>query len=588
MTATQAGQPAKDPDDGGPGGTDVDGTDTTDAAQADTGRLGAAPAGASRLTYGDDERPGGGTAERIAALRARLMTPMPNDGLWGWIGPLLVTAFAAFMRFNRLSVPDAVIFDETYYAKDAWSILKHGVEWNMLPNPTNNSNWLNNLIIAQNGHLNIFQACSGTSCGEYVVQPPLGKLLMAVGEWLFGLTTLGWRVAPALFGTLAILVMCRVARRLTRSTLLGCTAGLLLSLDGLEFVLSRTGILDIFLMFFVLAAFGALVVDRDVSRGRLAEAMVLQPGDEGGPALGIRKWRVIAGILVGLACASKQYGVWYILAFAGLCIAWDIGARRAVGLRGYVRGALVRDGKWLPLTLGVIPLVAYTLTWTGWLVTNTGYDRDYAQLNGMNIPIISPLYSLFVYHREMVQFGVGLNVRHPYMSQPWDWFVITRPVAFYWNSYTDAAGLHVAKAGTTGPWVQEVLAIGNPAIWWMSLPAMAFCLGWWLTRRDWRAGSALLCVAAGWVSWLPFVSRTKFYYYALEFEPFLIICIVLCLGLIIGPVTAQLSRRVIGSALAGVYVLAVLILFWYFYPILAGKVIPYSDWLSHMWYSGWI
>ncbi len=116
------------------------------------------------------------------------------------------------------------------------------------------------------------------------------------------------------------------------------------------------------------------------------------------------------------------------------------------------------------------------------------------------------------------------------MSQPWDWFVITRPVAFYWTSYTDPAGLHVAKAGTTGPWVQEVLAIGNPAIWWMSIPAMVFCLGWWLTRRDWRAGAALLGVAAGWVTWLPFVSRTKFYYYALEFEPFLIICIVLCLG----------------------------------------------------------
>ena len=282
MTATQAGQPAKDPDDGAHGGADVDGTAATDADQADVDQHGAARTSATRLTYDDDDRAGSGTAERIAALRARLMTPMPDDGLWGWIGPLLVTAFAAFMRFNRLSVPNAVIFDETYYAKDAWSILKHGVEWNMLPNPSNNSNWLNNLIIA--GHTNIFQACSGTGCGEYVVQPPLGKLVMAVGEWLFGLTTLGWRVAPALFGTLAVLVMCRVARRLTRSTLLGCTAGLLLSLDGLEFVLSRTGILDIFLMFFVLAAFGALVVDRDVSRGRLAEAMVLQPGDEARPA----------------------------------------------------------------------------------------------------------------------------------------------------------------------------------------------------------------------------------------------------------------------------------------------------------------
>jgi dolichyl-phosphate-mannose-protein mannosyltransferase len=585
MTATQAGQPAQDPEDGHDASrtaADADGT-----VAFDPGYAGADPVDDASLTAGS-EATGGGTAERIAVLRARLMTPMPDDRLWGWIGPLLITLFAGFLRFNRLSVPNAIIFDETYYAKDAWSILKHGVEWNWIANPTNNANFVNNQVVAGHFSSSLFQACSGSSCGEYVVQPPLGKLLMAVGEWLFGLTSLGWRVAPALIGTLAILVMCRVARRLTRSTLLGCTAGLLLSFDGLEFVLSRTGILDIFLMFFVLAAFGALVVDRDVSRARLAEAVVLQPSDEAGPGLGIRKWRVAAGVLIGLACASKQYGVWYILAFAGLCIAWDMGARRTVGLRGYVRGALVRDGKWLPLTLGVIPLVAYTLTWMGWLVTSTGYDREYAQTNGFNIPVLGPLYSLFTYHKEMVQFGVGLSTRHPYESQPWDWFFITRPVAFLWNSYADPAGLHAAKAGTTGPWVQEVLAIGNPAIWWISVPVMIFCLGWWLTRRDWRAGAALLCIAAGWVSWLPFTSRTKFDYYSLEFEPFLIICIVLCLGLIIGPASAWWIRRAIGSALVGIYVLAVLVLFWYFYPILAGKIIPYSDWLSHMWYSGWI
>jgi dolichyl-phosphate-mannose--protein O-mannosyl transferase len=566
MTATQAGQPAKDPDDGpAEGGRDM-------AAAADVfSRAG--------------EAAGGTAAERIAALRARLLTPMPDDRLWGWIGPLLVTLFAAILRFNRLSVPNAVIFDETYYAKDAWSILKHGVEWNIIPNPAKNADYVNNLIIA--GHTSIFQACSGTGCGEYVVQPPVGKLVMAVGEWIYGLTTLGWRVAPAVFGTLAVLVMCRVARRLTRSTLLGCTAGLLLALDGLEFVLSRTGILDIFLMFFVLAAFGALVVDRDVSRERLAEAVVLRPGDQAGPALGIRKWRVLAGVLIGLACATKQYSAWYILAFAGLCIAWDLGARRAAGLRAYWRGALVRDAKWLPLTLGVIPLVTYTLTWLGWLITNTGYDRDWAQQNGVSNPVVAPLYSLFQYHKEMLQFGVGLKSPHPYMSQPWDWFVISRPVAFYWTSFTDSAGLHVAKSGTTGPYVQEVLAIGNPAIWWVSLPAMLFCLGWWLTRRDWRAGAALLGVAAGWVTWLPFVSRTKFYYYALEFEPFLIICIVLCLGLILGSASSRLHRA-IGSIVVALYVLAVLGVFWYFYPILSGKIIPYSDWLSHMWYSGWI
>ena len=559
-----------DPEDGGPAGAEAV-TDPVDLGETD-----------AMDVDGADADQAANAAGRIAVLRDRLMTPMPTDRVWGWIGPLIVTAFAAFLRFNRLSAPNAIIFDETYYAKDAWSILQHGVEWNwatFFPNA-------NTQIIA--GHTNFVFPCSGTACAEYVVQPPLGKLLMAVGEWVYGLNSRGWRVVPALFGTLAILLMCRVARRITRSTLLGCLAGLLLSLDGLEFVLSRTGILDIFLMFFVLASFGALVVDRDVSRARLAEAMVLEPSDEAGPSLGIRKWRVAAGVLIGLACASKQYGFWYILAYAGLCVAWDIGARRTVGLRAYARGALVRDGKWLPITLGVIPLVTYVATWSGWFATSTGYDRNYAQLNGVNTPIIGPLYSLFEYHKEMLSFGVALDARHPYESQPWDWFVITRPVAFFWQSYTNAAGTQLAKPGTTGPWVSEVLAIGNPAIWWLSIPAVVFCLAWWLTRRDWRAGAAVLGVAAGWASWLPFVSRTKFYYYALEFEPFIIICIVLCLGLILGSATAVWWRRTLGAAVIGLYLVTVIILFWYFYPILSAKVIPYSEWLSHMWYSGWI
>ncbi|MGH3278493.1 MAG: dolichyl-phosphate-mannose--protein mannosyltransferase, partial [Trebonia sp.] len=390
MTATEAGQPAKDPEEGHGASRAAPGADDAAApSPVDADTVGADLTGAAPLTA-DDEPTGSGTAERIAALRARLMTPMPDDRVWGWIGPLLVTLFAAILRFNRLSVPNAVIFDETYYAKDAWSILQHGVEWTWIT-VSNNPGYVNNQIIAGHHSASLFQTCTGTGCGEYVVQPEVGKLLIAVGEWLFGLTTFGWRFMPAVFGTLAVLVMCRVARRLTRSTLLGCTAGLLLSLDGLEFVLSRTGILDIFLMFFVLAAFGALVVDRDVSRARLAEAIVLQPADEAGPRLGVRKWRVAAGVLIGLAGASKQDALWYVFAFVGLCVAWDIGARRTAGLRNYVRGALVRDGKWLPLTLGVIPLVTYILTWMNWLVTNTGYNRDYAQANGVNIPVISPL-----------------------------------------------------------------------------------------------------------------------------------------------------------------------------------------------------
>jgi dolichyl-phosphate-mannose-protein mannosyltransferase len=519
---------------------------------------------------------------RLAALRARLAVPMPDDRPWGWLGPLLVTAFGAFLRFDRLRVPRALIFDETYYAKDAWSILNHGVELTLV----NNAN-----SIIQAGHTNIFAPCHGTaSCGEYVVQPEVGKLLIAVGEWLFGLNSFGWRFASAVFGSLAILLICRIARRMTRSTLLGCVAGLLMSLDGLEFVLSRSGILDIFLMFFVLAAFGCILIDRDAGRAQLAVGVARRQGGQLGPRFGIRRWRVAAGICLGLAVATKWNAAWYIVGFAALITAWDIGARRAAGLTSFVRGGL-REARWLPVTFIAVPLGVYAASWSGWFATSTGYDRDYAQTHGVHTPVISALYSLFEYHREAIGFGLGLSLPHPYQSQPWDWLLVTRPVAFYAQCYTGPATYQACPKGQVA-WEQEVLALGTPAIWWGSMLALLFCLGWWLLRRDWRAGAVLLGVLAGWGPWFPLVTRTKFYYYALEFEPFLILSIVLCLGLILGPAAAGVLRRSVGAGVVGAYLLCVLLMFWYFYPILAGSIIPYDDWLSHMWYQvgghGWI
>ena len=529
---------------------------------------------------------------RRSVLRARLAAPMPDDRPWGWLGPLLVTAFGAWLRFDRLAIPRALVFDETYYAKDAWSILQHGVEWNYVTSSAN-PNLANDLILQ--GHTaGLFAACSGSGCGEYVVQPEVGKELIAIGEWLFGLNSFGWRFSSAVFGSLAILLMCRIARRMTRSTLLGCLAGLLMALDGLEFVLSRTGILDIFLMFFILAAFGCIVIDRDASRSALADGVARRAGGDAGPRLGLRKWHVACGILLGLAVGTKWIAAWYIIGFAGLVIAWEIGARRAAGLPSFVRGAF-REALWLPLTFIVIPLVVYVATWSNWLFTSTGYYRNYGQTHGVTTPVISALYSLYEYHLQAIGFGLGLSTRHPYQSQPWDWLLITRPVAFYYESYRGpvaSAQNYCPSSGCTGPsWSQEVLAIGTPLIWWSAMLALVFCLGWWLLHRDWRAGAVLLGVLAGWGPWWPLVTRTKFYYYALEFEPFLILSIVLCLGLILGPAAASVRRRSIGAGIVGAYVLAALIMFWYFYPVVAAKVIPYPDWLSHMWYRighGWI
>jgi hypothetical protein len=153
MTATNAGDPAMDPGDARPGATGPDILDTVAVplAQPDPSErpriggdaaVGAHEAGAdsgiSDLGQASPDRSADhpGSRDRIAAIGGRLMPPMPADRLWGWVGPLVVTSFAAVLRFSRLSVPHAVDYDETSYIKDAWSILQHGVEWNPVANPT--------------------------------------------------------------------------------------------------------------------------------------------------------------------------------------------------------------------------------------------------------------------------------------------------------------------------------------------------------------------------------------------------------------------------------------------------------------------
>src|SRR3954471_3535100 len=228
------------------------------------------------------------------AVRERLVRPMPDDGLWGWVAPLIIAAFAGVLRFWRLGNPKAFIFDETYYAKDAYSLLNYGVEQNYISGTGKAKDIANDHILAGDLH-GLF-----TGSGAYVVHPPAGKWVIAIGEWLFGFSPFGWRFMVAVTGTLSILMIARIGRRLFRSTLLGCVAALLLSVDAMEFVHSRTALLDPLLMFWVLAPCGALLVDRDPSRDRLA-ARLDDLTSPFGPRLGWRPWRLAAGICLGMA-----------------------------------------------------------------------------------------------------------------------------------------------------------------------------------------------------------------------------------------------------------------------------------------------
>src|SRR5690606_12548803 len=142
----------------------------------------------------------------------------------------------------------------------------------------------------------------------------------------------GWRFPSLVFGCLTLMIVIRLVRRLSRNTMIGALAGVLLMFDGLSFVMSRIGLLDVFLGFFLVAAVACLLADRDWSRARLARHLMANRltdlGGTFGPVQWFRPWRIGAGVLFGLACGTKWNGLYVLAAFAVLSLAWDIGARK--------------------------------------------------------------------------------------------------------------------------------------------------------------------------------------------------------------------------------------------------------------------
>jgi dolichyl-phosphate-mannose--protein O-mannosyl transferase len=220
----------------------------------------------------------------------------------------------------------------------------------------------------------------------------------------------GWRIAAAVAGTLMVVVLVRVTRRMTGSTVLACLAGLLLALDGLHFVQSRVAMLDVFLAMWVLFAFACLVADRDAVRRRLAGT------DEkdlsgGGPRLGWRPWRIAAGLCLGAAVATKWSGLYYVVVLVLLAFAWEVGARRTAGVRAPARSTLVRSGSLVLLTLLVLPAAVYLLSWAGWFASSAAdqlaWDRNWAEQNpaaGLTGLVPDGLRSWWHYHVAQFEF----------------------------------------------------------------------------------------------------------------------------------------------------------------------------------------
>ena len=521
-----------------------------------------------------------------------------EDPIVGWSAAIGVTLLAFFLRVWHLGTPREFAFDETYYAKDAWSMLHHGYVREYV-------NKADDRIL------------DGTTTGIWqgdpsmVVHPEAGKWLIALGEQAFGMDPFGWRIASAVVGALMVLVMCRLARRLTGSTMLGCVAGLLLCFDGLHFVLSRLALLDIFVAFFVLCGVACLVNDRDWFRARLSR---LVPEDGVGTGFGpvrrvlLRPWLLIGGVSFGLAVGTKWTALFPLAAFGVLAWAWSAGARRSFGVHWPVPKSALVDGVPAFLQLVVVAFLVYVATWTGWLIHAHEYEEhlsatQYTHHNGgQDWPtsddedaeglgeLAQSLRSLASYHHDVYVFHTVFMADadpHTYQSKPAGWPLLNRPVGV-------AADVDI-KPGTEGcdapegsDCLRQVLLIGTPTLWWGGSAALIFGLVMWIGARDWRFGLCVVGFGSTWLPWLAYDDRPIFLFYAVVMLPFLVLALTLSMGRLIGGSTYPTPRRTAGVVVAGSFFVLVLMNFAWFYPIWTDALLTHSEWLDRIWFQRWI
>jgi dolichyl-phosphate-mannose-protein mannosyltransferase len=484
-----------------------------------------------------------------------------------WVAIVAVTAIAAGVRVWGLSRPTALVFDENYYAKAA-CIYVGGSDRTCRIDERNEE-----LFREQQWDV-----------GSYV-HPPLGKWTIALGIKVFGMDPFGWRIGSAVAGTLAVTATALLAQLLFGNALWTFVAGLLLATEHLSVVLSRLALLDVHLELWVAVGFLFLVLDR-----RWIDRRTPRDPPEGSvpraPSPLWRPWRYAAGVALGAAFAVKWSGALAILAALVISLVWETTRRgRWAASRGRAfSAALARESFGLLVAFLVLPLLVYVAIYLPWL-HHFGWDVR---------RLIDTELSAAKFHLNLRALALdpdtgSMTPTHYAYSRPWTWLVMTRPVL-----------ISSMDAGTAG---REILAIGNPVIFWGSVWALPYLAVAWRRKREWVPGFLLLAVLLQYLPWWV-VARPQFFFYVAPFTPFLVLGFTyLCRDLADARLivrepdgrvatdpgtgrpavsTSHPYRPIVVTA-----IVAAVALFVWFFPVLAWITITDAHQRWIVWFPGW-
>lgn len=485
----------------------------------------------------------------MSTLLARLNRPL--------VAILAVGAIAGGLRFVHLGYPQQRIFDEYYYSKSACIFLGYSDERCDI-NSSDERFWRENR----------------NDTGAWV-HPPLGKWMIAAGELAIGTDSFGWRVSAALTGTATVVALAVIVQLLFSSTIWTFAGGLLLAVESLHLVQSRTAMLDVFVTFWIVLGFVFILLDR-----RWIERRTPEPEPEADPALPtpppgvaaplLRPWRLAAGAALGAGVATKWSAFTAIGTAIVLCVVWEVTRRRRAGLDHPIRDAIPAEGFGLVITFLLVPSIVYVASYAGWFVHEGWRFGEWAELQG----------AIFEYHRNLRTVDEAGQPIHSYLSDAWRWIVLARPVLYY---------------ADYGEGVRQVIYLnGNPAIFWGSLLAIPYCAVAWRRLRDWRAGYVVIAVAGLYLPWF-LVSRPQFLFYATPLSPFLVLACVYALRSLSEirfealRTTSDRVRSVRPYLPVAIGFVAVAVgLFAWFWPVLTGGPLSDADWMRRAWFGSWI
>ena len=333
--------------------------------------------------------------------------------------------------------------------------------------------------------------------------PPLGKIFIALGVVLFGMTPFGWRVMPALFGAGMLPILYILAKRLFRRRDLAFLGTALFALDTMHFAQTRIATVDVFIVFFILLMY-------------LFMADYLLLDNQNQP---LRK-RLLplgaCGVSFGLGVASKWTGLYAGVGLALLFFA-NLVNKGIRSERGRERARWWSD-TWKTILFCciffiVIPCVIYYLSYIPF------YRYESARA-GSTVGFRRSLEILIQQQESMYSYHSSLTATHPSQSAWYEWPFTARSVWLYY--------------GADGDKMSNISTFGSPAVWWISAAA-TLCL---LTeaicgrmKKDpicRKNAFVLLLVAVG-ANYLPWtlVPRCTFQYHFFPTVPFIILCGVL-------------------------------------------------------------